>query len=219
MACSSLGVEPELLASVQEISKSDIVLLVIGMTGTCKSTFINIASACDLLTVGYGLISITSSVQMVRYSHPKEPNKKIVLVDTPGFGHSTMSELDVLERIASFLRELYLHGNYISGIIYLCRYLDGSNSVTQRNAKTVEQLCGRKACHNLVIAGLEVGTSDSQRTGQIAMLRELNKRLLELGSQFIEVNSSDLASATQNVIAALLHNPVPSRSPHAPLLI
>ena len=61
--------------------------------------FINLISGSNF-TVGNGLRSCTDSVQTVDFDLD---GRRVVLIDTPGFDDTTMSDTDVLNMIAAFL--------------------------------------------------------------------------------------------------------------------
>ncbi|TDL14531.1 hypothetical protein BD410DRAFT_833052 [Rickenella mellea] len=97
------------------------IILVMGATGTGKTTFINNASGSHF-PVNHSLDSCTDSVI------PTVPfdldGHRVVLVDTPGFGHSRKRDLEVLRPIAKYLKEHLritrkLQESHISGVVYI----------------------------------------------------------------------------------------------------
>lgn len=67
--------------------------------------FANLASGSEDLEVGSDLISCTSECQL---SKPfTVDGRKVVLVDTPGFNDTEMSDTKVLRMIAAFLERTY----------------------------------------------------------------------------------------------------------------
>jgi predicted GTPase len=71
-----------------------------GATGSGKTTLINLASGSNL-RVGRGLKSCTSTVQT---SMPFEfDDRRVVLIDTPGFDDTNKSDTDILRMIAHYL--------------------------------------------------------------------------------------------------------------------
>jgi GTPase Era involved in 16S rRNA processing len=65
--------------------------------------FINMATQQTAARVTHGISSCTQTVQAVSCSHPDDYRKKVVFVDTPGFGSSEMDDVDVLAQIARWL--------------------------------------------------------------------------------------------------------------------
>jgi hypothetical protein len=49
------------------------------------------------------LISHTAEIQAFQVPHPEDKSRKIVLVDTPGFGEAYRDEKDILNLIAEWL--------------------------------------------------------------------------------------------------------------------
>jgi predicted GTPase len=73
-----------------------------GATGSGKTSFVNLASGSDF-RVGGGLKSCTSVVQV---SKPIElDDRRIVLVDTPGFDDTNRSDTEILRIISHYLAE------------------------------------------------------------------------------------------------------------------
>ena len=65
---------------------------------------INTAAGRTEVVVGYDLKSQTQAVQSIRCRHP-DGRRNIVLVDTPGFDDTHMSDAQVLRIIANWLKE------------------------------------------------------------------------------------------------------------------
>jgi hypothetical protein len=51
--------------------------------------------------VGHDLVSCTSQIQTIRCIHPD--GRPVVLVDTPGFDDTKMSNMDILTLVADWL--------------------------------------------------------------------------------------------------------------------
>ena len=65
--------------------------------------FINQATGEDLTAVGHGLDSETAQVAAVRCCHPDGSGRNVVLLDTPGFGDTYMSDFQVILLIVNWL--------------------------------------------------------------------------------------------------------------------
>jgi hypothetical protein len=48
-----------------------------------SSKFINIAAGQDIARVGHGLDSCTTVIQAIPIRYPKDPDRRVVLIDTP----------------------------------------------------------------------------------------------------------------------------------------
>jgi len=78
----------------------EIVIAVMGATGSGKTTFINLLSG-STLRIGKGLQSCTSVVQAAA---PFElDGRQVILIDMPGFDDTTKSDTTILKMIANFL--------------------------------------------------------------------------------------------------------------------
>ena len=55
------------------------------------------------MAVGHDLESCTSAVQHHILRNPADDKRRIVLVDTPGFGDTYLDDTEVLKRIALWL--------------------------------------------------------------------------------------------------------------------
>ena len=65
--------------------------------------FINKAAGLDETEVGHGLESCTRQIQVVRCLDKKQ-NRQIVFVDTPGFDDTNISDFDILQVVADWLK-------------------------------------------------------------------------------------------------------------------
>ncbi|KAF8595025.1 hypothetical protein BDV93DRAFT_528956 [Ceratobasidium sp. AG-I] len=126
-----------------------IIIALCGATGTGKSTFISDASGQDF-PIGHMQESCTVDV---RPTAPfKVDGRLVVLIDTPGFDDTTLSDADVLEKIATFLKFTYAADQKLSGVIYMHRITDNRvGGVSRRNFHTFRELCGETSLVNVVI--------------------------------------------------------------------
>ncbi|KAF9447816.1 hypothetical protein P691DRAFT_760434 [Macrolepiota fuliginosa MF-IS2] len=113
---------------------------VMGPTGAGKSTFIQTATG-HTDGVGHGLESCTSDVSAVRMNFPD--GRDVVLVDTPGFDDTKLSDLEVLNIIAKWLKDARQDSLELSGILYLHRISDNRMAGTPlKNLGMFKKLCG-----------------------------------------------------------------------------
>ncbi|KAF4588347.1 Proteasome subunit beta type-4 [Pleurotus pulmonarius] len=126
------------------------VIAVIGPTGAGKSTFINYANRnASKQDIGHSLESFTSKVQPIKI---KMGTDQIVLVDTPGFDDTNMSDTRVLNMVAEWLRETYNNQMKLAGIIYMHRISDNRMTGTPlKDLKMFSQLCGTAAAERVVL--------------------------------------------------------------------
>ena len=64
---------------------------------------INRIAGKDVVKIGHGLESCTSSIRHVIIPHPTDKGRRIILIDTPGFDDTYISDADILECIALWL--------------------------------------------------------------------------------------------------------------------
>lgn len=134
-----------------DIKDTDIVIALMGPTGSGKSTFIDVATEQDGKTVGHGLESKTSDIRAVRYKHPAM-NEEVVLVDTPGFDDTHKPDTEILKLIAEWLKDTYKKDKKLTAILYLHRISDNRMAGSPlRNLKMFNQLCGDGALTNVVL--------------------------------------------------------------------
>jgi len=132
-------------------SQSDIIIAVMGPTGAGKSTFINKASGIEETEVGHGLESCTHQIQVVR-CFDREQNRQIVFVDTPGFDDTNISDFDILQVIADWLKLTYEKDIRLSGLLFFHRISDNRMAGSPlKHLKTFQNLCGVEALKNVVL--------------------------------------------------------------------
>lgn len=130
--------------------EKEVLIAVMGMTGSGKTTFISKATGLTDLKIGHDLTSCTSEITV----HSTRIDDTIVrFVDTPGFSDTYLSDTEVLEMIADYLAAAYTKDVKLSGIIYLHPISD--NRVTHHATKNLEmfrKLTGEKNLKNVVLA-------------------------------------------------------------------
>ncbi|CAL1717188.1 unnamed protein product [Somion occarium] len=168
-------------------AQDTILIAVMGATGTGKSTFINKASGMSLI-VGDGLKSCTSEVA---YSNEFVlDGRRIILVDTPGFDDTTVSDTDILKLIALHLQTTYEQGVTLSGILYLHRISDFRvGGISRRNFSMFRKLCGDETLKNVLIVTTMWGLVDPERgtarERELASDDILFKPVIEKGAQMV----------------------------------
>jgi len=125
-----------------------ILILVIGPTGSGKTTFINLL--CDSnLQVGYSLESCTTSLQV---AEAYIEGQKVSIIDTPGFDDTEKPQAEVFMQIATFLERIYRRRHRIAGVIYMHRITDNRmNGVSMENFRLFQKICGPEAMNNAFI--------------------------------------------------------------------
>ncbi|KAI0091158.1 P-loop containing nucleoside triphosphate hydrolase protein [Irpex rosettiformis] len=203
----------EMSNSLGQTKDEALLIAVMGSTGSGKSSFINAASGSQL-NVGHGLKSCTSSI--ARSDVFTLAGRDIVLIDTPGFDDTTVSDIDVLKHMSGFLSITYEHGYKLSGIIYLHRISDNKvGGISRRNLTMFRKLCGEEALRNVAfITTMWDSFVDQEpavvRERELANRNEFFRPMLQQGARmYRHTNSVDSA---REIISNLIRNmsdPVP----------
>ncbi|KAI6098405.1 P-loop containing nucleoside triphosphate hydrolase protein [Pisolithus croceorrhizus] len=181
-------------------------VVVMGSTGSGKTTFINLASGSEL-RVGSGLESCTNEVQT---SIPfKVGGKQVVLLDTPGFDDTSMTDTDVLRIISAYLVAMYEQGAKLAGIIYMHRISDFRMSGTsKRNFRIFRELCGESTLNNVLIVTNMWGNVDSktgeERERELATNDKLFKPVLEKGARLLRHDNTE--ASAHAILRNLINN-------------
>jgi len=78
--------------------------------------------------------------------------REVILIDTPGFDDTNVSDAEILEKIAAFLAVTYESGSKLAGIIYIHRISDDRfTGIAVRNFKMFRKLCGESTLKNVVL--------------------------------------------------------------------
>jgi hypothetical protein len=161
--------------------------------------------------VGESLASCTQQVQFVQCFDSQ--GRRIILVDTPGFNDTKLSDLDVLELIANWLKETwvlsivdfylsdiykrpsYQGGKLLSGLLFLHRISDNRmGSSPLRLLETFKGICGNEAFKNVVLVTTmwDVVTTEEGATREEELRGKYWKHMLALGSRterFFKLNT------------------------------
>ena len=69
---------------------------------------INQLAGKEVVVVGHDIESCTAEIISVIIQHPTEENRRIILVDTPGFDDTYVDDVEILKRIADWLAQSYV---------------------------------------------------------------------------------------------------------------
>lgn len=131
-------------------SGQDLLIAVMGMTGSGKTTFISKVTGRTDLKIGHSLTSCTRDIEVVE---TQIDGRVVRFVDTPGFSDTTLSDGEVLQLIADYLAVAYKQDMKLSGIIYLHPISD--TRVTQhatKNLQMFQKLTGDRNLKNVMLA-------------------------------------------------------------------
>ncbi|KAF8551123.1 hypothetical protein OG21DRAFT_1513159 [Imleria badia] len=125
-----------------------VAIAVIGVTGSGKSTFINLASGSNL-PVGTSLRSCTTTMESSKFSLD---GRTVMLIDTPGFDDATPSVLEVLKSISDHFSGLYSQGIKLAGVIYMhCITEDRMRDTSRHNFRMFSKFCGDTSLRDVLI--------------------------------------------------------------------
>ncbi|EDR05892.1 uncharacterized protein LACBIDRAFT_302516 [Laccaria bicolor S238N-H82] len=158
-----------------------------GPSGVGKSTFINYLAGEDIVRVGHDMQSCTTQLQPIVVSPPHSilfRDRRVVLVDTPGFDDTFAAESEVLNRIASWLA--HLADTKLGGLIYLHDIsLPRMKGTALRNLEVFKKLCGDRALRSVVLGTtkwteLPVASTSVEDVGEQRLKELCGKYWLEM---------------------------------------
>ena len=203
---------------------------IMGQTGAGKSTvrvscfnnlssknlrlqFINSIAGKEVTTVGHDYKSCTAKllpvvIDSVPSDFPKD--RRLVLVDTPGFGDTNDKDAEILYDIASWLETMYdsrdSHGHKgetkLAGIAYL--HDISISRPTPKSAVVLRKLCGKDALKHVVICTTKWSiVSTKEGEGRTELLKEEHwNEMIEGGSTVRKFEDSQ--KSAWDVIAPII---------------
>ncbi|PPQ63289.1 hypothetical protein CVT24_006814 [Panaeolus cyanescens] len=167
------------------VSSDDVIIALMGPTGSGKSTFLNTATGASV-AIGKDLSSCTSSIVPIRIPLPSDPSRNLILVDTPGFDNSKFSDVGVMKMIAEWLKQTFQQKILLSGIFYFHKISDNRLAGTPlANMRIFEELCGRSAFANVMLITTMWDEVD-EMTGlrrQTELCSKFWKKMIQAGSK------------------------------------
>ena len=134
-------------------------------------------------------VTETSEVQAYRFSHG---STNYVLVDTPGFDDSSMSNEEIATKIVQWLESSYRSGTRLNGIIYIHDItkprIQGS---AYQNMRLFRQLCGDDALGNVILATSfwdQISKSDgAKRERELKNSEDFWANMVAKGSEVVRI--------------------------------
>jgi len=198
-----------------QISQGDRIVAVMGLTGAGKSTFIEHATRQlgNGGTVSHSWRSHTEDFQSAKVTHPNYKHP-IVFVDTPGFDHTSKSDVEILAMITEWLVRIHDENAKLATILYLHRISDNRMSGSaMKNLRLFSSICGKDAMPHVVI----VSTMWSRVRKEEGIEREeiLKREVWDniLGEGFSVKRFEDTYESAWNIVGSSM------KVPGAPLLI
>ncbi|KAI0543512.1 hypothetical protein F4679DRAFT_568379 [Xylaria curta] len=173
----------------QRPKPDSVFLLVMGMTGSGKSSFIADCTGRKDAQIGHDLASCTNSVAIFR---TQLQDRDVYLIDTPGFDDTNREDVEILTTVAHYLSVSYANNVLINGILYLHRISDTRiGSSTKRNLNMMKALCGEDVFENIAVmttmwSSDYSGVEHAKQCSREQELRDIYLYdMLEKGSQII----------------------------------
>ncbi|KAK6065827.1 hypothetical protein SCUP234_12364 [Seiridium cupressi] len=156
------------------VGPHDVVIFVMGMTGVGKSTFIS-QLVDDDIGIGHGLNSHTATTSF----HCLDlHDRRVYLVDTPGFNDTWRSDGETLQEIAYLLAQTYRGGLRLGGIAYLHSVAEPRvTGSAAKNFAMLGSLCGPTAAKHVTLVTTKWNLAGEDGTRREKELVE-NKKFL-----------------------------------------
>ncbi|OBZ72263.1 GTP-binding protein A [Grifola frondosa] len=180
----------------EETTPSDIIIAVMGPTGTGKSSFIKSVTGDETIQIGS---SLNSSTQEFGVYSAVIDGRRVEFVDTPGFEDTRdeNSDADILQELAAFLMQTYHDRKLFNAVIYMHRISDPRlGKITKRNLRLFTKICGGTSLQNVVI----VTTFWDSVNGVVGATREdelratFFKPLLDGGARIVRLDRGVLSA-------------------------
>ncbi|KAJ3516334.1 hypothetical protein NLJ89_g1187 [Agrocybe chaxingu] len=185
----------------ERAKKTEIVIPVIGPTGSGKSTFINVASRDANLKVGHGVHPCTTGISRVVIDpvpdSPELKNFRLVLLDTPGFDSTLEDDLGTAKLISDW--KTRLGPNVIlGGVLYLHDITTKRvTNAALRNLGFFSRIFGHDAIGKMILVttNWEASVSGALERREMEMKSDHWKNLLENGAAVRRFHPISLSSA------------------------
>ncbi|KAI6018347.1 hypothetical protein EDC04DRAFT_3118617 [Pisolithus marmoratus] len=171
---------PRPLVSTPEIKPDDVVILVMGNTGSAMRDFINKLTGMEPEN-GEGKL-FSCDVGAYKCDHGGQRFIFVVFVDTPGFDNQNRSRWDEFQKIATCLEETYRRSVKLTGVIYTHSIRDNSK-LADESLQLLIDLCGEEAVNQVrLVLTMCDGVEEREADDAEKTLRTQWKSLIQDGA-------------------------------------
>ncbi|KAM0424526.1 hypothetical protein ACHAPT_010242 [Fusarium lateritium] len=162
-----------------------------GPAGVGKSTFIKNLVGDDAAEIQHDLISKTPEIRAWSIHHA---GLDYFLVDTPGFDDSSRNYREVTEQLLQWLREWYIYGMQLHGIIYIHSIMNPEmQGAALQNLRMFQKLCGPKSLKNVILASSfwdqVASNTGTQREEELKKFNEFWGQMIDHGSKLVRLGN------------------------------
>ncbi|MCJ1344274.1 hypothetical protein MMC31_002477 [Peltigera leucophlebia] len=147
--------------------KRTLYILVMGLIGAGKSTFISVITGNENIPIGVAedLDGVTEEVQDYILLHQHDNTLyEIHFIDSPGFDDGTLVDTEVLSRVATYVNTTYKLKKRLAGVLYLHDITKAKvGGVGQRNLRMLEKLIGREEYSNCTLVTTKWGCNTNSQ--------------------------------------------------------
>lgn len=137
---------------VENPKGNDLIVAIMGPTGSGKSTFINALIGREVASVGDDLESHTAQIGHFAFFDSNFPDRRIIVIDTPGLDDIRTDDREILGRISAWLTRSYGAKTKLAGVVYLHDIHHDQMHVTRKELSMIEGLCGLEGVMKVVLA-------------------------------------------------------------------
>ncbi|KAF9053031.1 hypothetical protein BJ165DRAFT_832410 [Panaeolus papilionaceus] len=201
------------LPNGEEVKSTDVIIALMGPTGSGKTTFLNAATGAAE-PIGTDLSSCTTTIVPINIPLPSDPNRHLILVDTPGFDNPQFSDVKVMQMIADWLKETFKQKILLSGLLYFHKISDNRLAGTPlANLRIFEEVCGRNAFSNVVLV-TTMWNEINEKTGkdrEEELRRKFWKKMINNRSTTKRFTGLNLPETARSILEPFIHSPIQRR--------
>ncbi|KAG5650253.1 hypothetical protein H0H81_000149 [Sphagnurus paluster] len=176
---------------------TDLVIPIMGQTGSGKSSFVNVLVGKEVAKIGHETESETTLPQHYIIESLSSAERRVIVVDTLGFNDDVREDDEIVRRIGRWVaKSLKVPDDMkLAGVIYLHEITQARMPGTaMKNLEMFHTLCGPRATENTSLVTTKWNNLIAKDVG-IAREKELKdiqwKKMLEKGSRVARLDPPD----------------------------